>query len=203
MVLLSLFSIIILVISVTIHEFAHGITALWQGDPTAKHAGRLTMNPIKHLDLIGSFIVPLICVLLPGGLVLGWAKPVPVNPYNFRNRRFGEAIVAFAGPLSNLIIALILGLILRFQIENLTPAVISLLVVATLTNIVLAVFNLVPLPPLDGSKILYSFFPDSMNKFAENIEKYGLIFTLVFIFAFIQLLDPVVKVIFNLIVGQS
>lgn len=187
--------------SVTIHEFAHGIAALWQGDPTAKLAGRLTINPIKHLDLVGSFIIPLICVLLPGGLVLGWAKPVPVNPYNFRNRRFGEAIVAFAGPLSNIIIALILGLFLRFQAENLTQNMIQLLVVAVLTNIVLAVFNLVPLPPLDGSKILYSIFPDSMGRFIQIIEKYGLIVTFIFIFAFIQVLDPVIRLIFNLIVG--
>lgn len=201
MTTLAIFSILILVMSVTIHEFAHGIAALWQGDPTAKLAGRLTINPIKHLDLVGSFIIPLICVLLPGGLVLGWAKPVPVNPYNFRNRRFGEAIVAFAGPLSNIIIALILGLFLRFQAENLTQNMIQLLVVAVLTNIVLAVFNLVPLPPLDGSKILYSIFPDSMGRFIQIIEKYGLIVTFIFIFAFIQVLDPVIRLIFNLIVG--
>ncbi len=201
MTLFVIFSIIILVMSVTVHEFAHGITALWQGDPTAKLAGRLTMNPIKHLDLVGSLIVPLICVLLPGGLVLGWAKPVPINPYNFRNKRFGEAIVAFAGPLSNFIIALILGLVLRFNVDKLDQNTLQLLIVATMTNIVLAVFNLVPLPPLDGSKILYSIFPDSMGRFVQSIEKYGLILTLIFIFAFIQLLDPVVRSLFTLIVG--
>ncbi len=201
MTTLAIFSILILVMSVTIHEFAHGIAALWQGDPTAKLAGRLTMNPIKHLDLVGSFIIPLICVLLPGGLVLGWAKPVPVNPYNFRNRRFGEAIVSFAGPLSNIIIALILGLFLRFQAYNLNENMIQLLIVAVLTNIVLAVFNLVPLPPLDGSKILYSIFPDSMGRFIQTIEKYGLILTFIFIFAFIQVLNPIIQLIFNLIVG--
>ncbi len=187
--------------SVTVHEFAHGIVALWQGDPTAKLAGRLTINPIKHLDLLGSVIIPLVCVLLPGSLVLGWAKPVPINPYNFRNRRFGEAIVAFAGPLSNFIIALILGLLLRFQAYRLDQNMIQLLVAAILTNIVLAVFNLVPLPPLDGSKILYSIFPDSMGRFVQSIEKYGLILTILFIFAFIKLLDPVVWFLFTAIVG--
>lgn len=202
MSILAIFSILILVISVTIHEFAHGITALWQGDPTAKLAGRLTINPIRHIDIVGSIIVPFICVLLPGSLVLGWAKPVPINPYNFRNKRFGEAIVAFAGPLSNLIIALILGLFLRTQLEILSQNLVDLLVITVYMNLILAVFNLVPLPPLDGSKILYSVFPDSFGRFIRNIEKYGLVFTLIFIFMFIQVLDPIVSMLFKIIVGN-
>lgn len=96
-----IFAIAILIMSVVIHEVAHGIAALWQGDVTAKYEGRLTLNPIAHIDPIGSILVPFFCALLPGSLMFGWAKPVPVNPYNFKNKRWGEALVAFAGPLSN------------------------------------------------------------------------------------------------------
>lgn len=199
--LLTLFAFIILVFSVVIHEVSHGIAALWQGDPTAKLSGRLTLNPIPHIDPLGSIIIPIICALLPGGMMLGWAKPVPFNPYNLRNRKWGEAIVAFAGPLSNIIIAILLGLFIRFYGLAINSQLLELLAIAVLTNIVLAVFNLVPLPPLDGSKILYSLFPEKMGRFLKLNERYGIILTLIFIIAFVQLLDPVVRVFFNLVVG--
>ncbi len=198
---IALFSFLILIISVVVHEVAHGLTALWQGDETAKRAGRLTLNPVSHIDPLGSIVIPLLCVLIPGGLVLGWAKPVPINPYNFRNRRFGEAMVAFAGPLSNIVIALIAGFYLRFMGDATPIYMIALLQVTVLTNLVLAVFNLVPLPPLDGSKILYSLFPDRMGRFIAHFERFGLILTLLFIFLFIQVLDPVIIFLFRLIVG--
>lgn len=197
----TIFSLAILVFSVVIHEFAHGIAALYQGDPTAKLSGRLTLNPIKHIDPIGSIVLPIICAILPGSIMIGYAKPVPINPYNFKNRRFGEAIVAFAGPASNLIIAILLGLSLRFYGEMMTQTMVTLLVSAVFTNIVLAVFNLVPLPPLDGSKILYSIFPQKTGEFIRKMESYGYILTFVFIFAFIQVIYPVITAIFHLIVG--
>lgn len=180
---------------------AHGIAALWQGDETAKRAGRLTLNPISHIDPLGSIVMPAICILFSSGVVLGWAKPVPINPYNFRNRRFGEAMVAFAGPLSNIILALIAGLYLRFGGAGIPIYMYDLLQISVLINLVLAVFNLVPLPPLDGSKILYSLFPYRMGRFIRYFERYGLIVTLLFVFLFIQLLDPVVVFLFRLIVG--
>lgn len=200
--MLVLFSIAILIISVVIHEFAHGIAALWQGDPTAKLSGRLTLNPVKHIDPIGSIAVPLICAILPGSVMFGWAKPVPFNPYNLRNRKWGEAIVAFAGPLSNICIAVILGLIIRLFHVSMASQLIELFVVAILTNLVLAIFNLVPLPPLDGSKIMYSLFPAKMGRFIAIFERYGLMFTIIFIFAFVQVLDPVIWAVFKLIVGD-
>lgn len=187
--------------SVVIHEVAHGVTALWQGDETAKRAGRLTLNPISHIDPIGSILVPLICILLPGGLILGWAKPVPFNPYNLRNKRFGEAMVAVAGPVSNILIALIAGLYLRFMGDTTPIYMIGLLQATVLINLVLAVFNLVPLPPLDGSKILYSLFPDRMSRFIRVFESYGLIVTLLFIFLFIQVLNPIIVFLYRVIVG--
>jgi Zn-dependent protease len=188
--------------SVVIHEFAHGIAALWQGDPTAKLSGRLTLNPIKHIDPVGSIAVPLICAILPGSIMFGWAKPVPFNPYNLRNRKWGEAIVAGAGPLSNILIALILSLIIRFFIPVLSQPVVELFILAILTNLVLAIFNLVPLPPLDGSKILYSLFPAKMSRFIAIFERYGLMFTIIFIFAFVQVLDPIIWALFKLLVGD-
>ncbi|MFM2383766.1 MAG: hypothetical protein RIQ72_338 [Candidatus Parcubacteria bacterium] len=200
--MLFIFSIAILIMSVVIHEFAHGIAALWQGDPTAKLSGRLTLNPIKHIDPVGSIAVPLICAILPGSIMFGWAKPVPFNPYNLRNRKWGEAIVAGAGPLSNILIALILSLIIRFFIPVLSQPVVELFILAILTNLVLAIFNLVPLPPLDGSKILYSLFPAKMSRFIAIFERYGLMFTIIFIFAFVQVLDPIIWALFKLLVGD-
>ncbi len=200
--MLFIFSIAILIMSVVIHEFAHGIAALWQGDPTAKLSGRLTLNPIKHIDPVGSIAVPLICAILPGSIMFGWAKPVPFNPYNLRNRKWGEAIVAGAGPLSNILIALILSLIIRFFIPVLSQPVVELFILAILTNLVLAIFNLVPLPPLDGSKILYSLFPAKMSRFIAIFERYGLMFTIIFIFAFVQVLDPIIWALFKLLIGD-
>lgn len=202
MVLLLIFSFVILVFSVVVHEVAHGLMALWQGDPTAKLAGRLTLNPIKHVDPIGSIVVPIICAILPGNIMLGWAKPVPFNPYNLRNRRFGEALVAVAGPLSNLLIAIGFGVALRFLGPQLMEHTIILLATAIYTNIALAVFNLVPLPPLDGSKILYALFPDKMSAILRKVEGYGTILTFIFIFGFIQVIQPVINLIYRLIVGN-
>ncbi|HEY4500581.1 MAG TPA: site-2 protease family protein [Candidatus Paceibacterota bacterium] len=102
-----IFSLIVLLFSVVIHEISHGYAALFLGDRTAEYAGRLTLNPIKHIDLVGTIILPVISLLLPGSFLFGWAKPVPYNPYNLRNQRWGEAIVAAAGPLSNILLALI------------------------------------------------------------------------------------------------
>lgn len=201
MTLLLIFSFLILIMSVVIHEVAHGIAAYWQGDPTAKLAGRLTLNPVKHIDPIGSILVPLICYLLPGGIMLGWAKPVPFNPYNLRNKKFGEAIVAFAGPASNILIATIFGLFLRFYGADLMLHTQTLLVTTVYTNLILAVFNLVPLPPLDGSKILYSLFPLKIGEFFRKVESYGFIVTFIFILLFVQVLQPVVAFLFRLIVG--
>ena len=133
-----IFSIAILVMSVVIHEVAHGYAALWQGDVTAKYAGRLTLNPIKHLDPFGSVILPLLMALLPGNLIFGWAKPVPYNPYNLKNQRWGELIVAAAGPISNVIIALVFGLLIRFSpVLDLPNSFVEISFTVVLINLVL------------------------------------------------------------------
>ena len=147
--------VVILILSVVIHEVAHGYAALWLGDTTAYYAGRLTLNPIKHLDMFGSVILPILLSFT--GFIFGWAKPVPYNPYNLKNRRWGELLVAVAGPASNIILALIFGLIIRFV--NLDAGLILVAGLIVQVNIVLAIFNLIPIPPLDGSKILFAILP--------------------------------------------
>lgn len=200
-----IFSIAILVISIVIHEVSHGYAAYFLGDPTAKYAGRLTLNPIPHIDLFGSIIVPFILSLLPGGLMFGWAKPVPVNTYNLRHGKWGEAIVAFAGPLSNLVIAGVSALFIRLSVAGTLPlasASMSLLAVIVIVNIVLAVFNLMPIPPLDGSKILYAFLPAS-SKIRESLERHGFLFVIIFIFVIWRFIEPVIPWLFKILTGLA
>ena len=157
----TLFIIAVIIFSVIIHEVMHGVAADSLGDPTARYAGRLTLNPIPHLDLFGSIILPIIFALTPGSFLFGWAKPVPYNPYNlFRAPRWGEMIVAAAGPASNLALALLGGLIIRLQ---LFPDIGGVLMYIVAINISLTVLNLIPVPPLDGSKILSSILPESFG----------------------------------------
>ncbi|OHA99996.1 MAG: hypothetical protein A3E93_00485 [Candidatus Zambryskibacteria bacterium RIFCSPHIGHO2_12_FULL_43_12b] len=195
------FSIAILIMSVVIHEVSHGYAAYFQGDKTAEYQGRLTLNPLMHLDIWGSLLVPIISYSL-GGFIIGWAKPVPYNPYNLRNRRWGEAIVAAAGPASNIVMATIFGLLIRFTGVALPESFIQIAATAVFINILLAIFNLVPVPPLDGSKILFSLFPLNMA-IRSFFERYGLILVLFFIFFLWQLILPLVGLLFSLITGLS
>ncbi|MFH0906734.1 MAG: site-2 protease family protein [bacterium] len=203
-IIVLFFQLAILLMSIVIHEFAHGWMAFYLGDPTAKHSGRLTLNPIKHLDAWGSFFIPLmVFVFSSGQAIFGWAKPVPYNPYNLRDQKYGSAKVAAAGPFANLLVALVFGLALRFMplqvlAFNGLAQIFSLIV---FLNILLAVFNLVPLPPLDGSKILFTFLPRSFDKTRMFLEQYGMIFLLFFIFFAFQLLLPLVFFIFHLLTG--
>jgi Zn-dependent protease len=197
-----IFVVIILIMSVVIHEVSHGYAALALGDPTAKYQGRLTLNPISHLDPVGSFLVPLLGYFA-GGFIIGWAKPVPFNPYNLRNQKWGEAIVAVAGPLSNILLAIIFGLAIRFfgpTIMN--PSFLSLAGFVVLINITLAIFNLVPIPPLDGSKILFAILPYKWQGFRELIERSGFIFVLVFVFFFWHFLTPIINWAFTFLVNR-
>ncbi len=197
-----IFSLAILVFSVIIHEVSHGYAAYLEGDNTALYAGRLTLNPLKHLEWFGSFILPLI-TLLTGGFVIGWAKPVPFNPYNLRNQKWGEAIVAFAGPLSNICIALIFGLLLRFGLPAGLFGQSFALIVSMIVyiNLVLATFNLVPIPPLDGSKILFSFLPYNMQYIRNFLEKNGVYILIFFVFFLWGFITPLVGLEFRLITG--
>jgi Zn-dependent protease len=180
----------------------HGWMAERLGDNTAKEAGRLTLNPIPHLDLFGSIILPTLMALSGTGIIFGWAKPVPFNPNNLRDKKWGSAKVAMAGPLGNLIIALTLGLCLRF-LEIANPTMIALFAMAILINLVLMIFNLVPLPPLDGSKVLMAFLPFKWQIQFIKLEKYGMILVILFIFLAFDIIIPVTFFLMKLIVGNS
>ena len=200
MIMIQLFEIIILVFSAIAHEYMHGWMAWRLGDNTAKDAGRLTFNPLAHLEWFGSFFLPLIMVVTGMPFIFGWAKPVPYNPYNLRDRKYGDAKVALAGPLANLVIAVFFGLILRFlPIFSLTFA--GLLSIIVYINLVLMVFNLVPIPPLDGSKILATFLSPSLRERYLGNERLGLIFIILFVMLAGDLIMPIVNFLFKVIVG--
>jgi Zn-dependent protease len=199
----TFFQILLLIMSVVVHEVSHGYAAYFLGDPTAKNQGRLTLNPIKHLDLWGSIIVPVFLVATGSRFLFGWAKPVPFNPYNLRNQKWGEAIVAAAGPASNIFIALFFGLLIRFAGDSdlLSPAFISISAVLVFLNLMLAIFNLVPIPPLDGSKILFSLLPYHFQRFREAFESYGFVLILMFVFFLSGFLFPMASFFFSIITG--
>lgn len=198
------FQIAIIIVSVVFHELSHGYAAYFLGDPTAKLAGRLTINPVRHLELFGSIIVPIITALIPGGLVFGWAKPVPYNPYNLRIPRWGEVIVAFAGPLSNLVIALLFSIYIRYLgPDALTSGAGHISILIVLVNITLAVFNMMPIPPLDGFKVFGGLMPQRFYAIRQFIESNTLFFIIVFIFTFSFILSPIISWTFGLFTGIS
>jgi Zn-dependent protease len=195
--------------SVVIHEVSHGFMAEYFGDKTALFAGRLTLNPIKHLDMFGSIILPALLVITGSPILFGWAKPVPYNPNNLSNRKWGEIAVASAGVMANFSVAIIFGLLIRFapllgfpEYNIFSPHPfyeITFIIVAL--NIGLAIFNLIPIPPLDGSKIFFNLLPRSFNSVLHFIESYSFILVIVFIVFFSNYLYPVLEFIFHLITG--
>ena len=199
--------ILILLFSVVIHEVSHGWAAFALGDPTAKNAGRLTLNPIKHLDLFGSIILPLTLILLSklsggAGIIFGWAKPVPVNPYNFRDRRYGQAKVAIAGPLANIILAIVFGLMLRFFWTSFNGLSIMLLGYIVWINLILAIFNLIPVPPLDGSHILFAFMPNISVRTKLFLSQYGMVIVLILFFFFFSIIFDITNFFFKILTAH-
>ena len=194
----------ILFFSIILHEYAHGYIACRNGDDTALVLGRLTFNPLKHIDFVGSIIVPIFCYTT-GLPFFGWAKPVPVNPYNLNNIRNDMAKVAFAGPASNLILVLISALALKlvFMFAPNFTILIQVFVYSILINLILALFNLMPIPPLDGSKIVARFLPVKLSNKYMRFERYGMLLVIILIFTgvFKKILVPVFYVIFNLILS--
>ncbi|HBB49743.1 TPA: site-2 protease family protein [Candidatus Nomurabacteria bacterium] len=198
----AIFYIAILIMSIVIHEVSHGFMAEYFGDNTARSAGRLTLNPIRHLDLFGSIILPAFLVITRAGFLFGWAKPVPYNPNNLSDRKWGTIWVAAAGVLSNFLIAIIFGIIIRATSGmSLSPGFYFITSAIVIVNLALGIFNLIPIPPLDGSKILFSFLPESAFSYMLALERYGLILLLVFIIFFAEYLFPVLAFLFHFITG--
>ena len=200
-----LFFLITIILGAIIHEYAHGWMADRLGDPTARLAGRLTLNPLAHIDMVGTVILPLsflLIYLMTGNYFLfAYAKPVPVNPYNIKRGKSGLGWVSFAGPASNLFIALAFGIFIRIFGQFFDQTFINFLAVIVYANILLAIFNLVPLPPLDGSKILFAVLPDKFNNFKIFLQTYGIFIFFFFIFYLYVVIDPIIRYLFEFFTG--
>jgi len=200
----TIFYIVVLIMSVVIHEVSHGFTAEYFGDQTARYAGRLTLNPIKHLDLFGSILLPALLVISHSPFLFGWAKPVPYNPDNLSNKKWGTVAVAAAGVIANFSIAIIFGIIIRLTSGMDLPVgfyfITSTIVVV---NLALGIFNLVPIPPLDGSKILFSLLPYSFSPIISFFEQYSLVLLVIFIVFFADHLFPILVYLFTLLTGLA
>lgn len=196
----------VLVLSIVLHEVAHGHAANWLGDPTARLAGRLNLNPLLHIDPVGSIIVPGMLYITGAGFLFGWAKPVPYNPYNLRNQKWGEAFVAAAGPLTNLLLAILFAGV--FHIAQSSGASREFLEITgdiVLINVLLALFNAIPIPPLDGSKVITPFLPFGLSykyrAFTAYMESVGFLALLVFVFFFMYILSEPFSLLVNLVMN--
>lgn len=205
-------ALIVLILSVIAHEVAHGYAADSLGDPTARLAGRLTLNPLPHIDLMGSLILPALLVLTGSPILFGWAKPVPYNPYNLRNKRWGEALVASAGAATNLFLAILFALIVRFGGSlGLDATALSLAATIAFINLFLGLFNLIPFPPLDGFTALRAALPwhlsSKLEQFEHHVRAAGalslILFLIVFSYVFAAPFFNLVLWIFGLIAGKS
>lgn len=208
---ITVFQVVVLIFVTMVHEVSHGATAYKLGDDTAYKMGRLTLNPFKHLDFFGSFLLPLIFIISGSRFVFGWAKPVLYNPFNLKNPKKGGAIIALAGPLSTLVLGIVFSLLIRIIVSFLdlgsgtfAVSLIILLNVIVFISILHAVFNLMPIPPLDGSKILFSILPDKYFPIQRKLEQYGMFIILLFLFlgGFVPVISITEK-IFNFMVGPG
>ena len=200
-ILSAVLLVVVLLFSIIIHEIAHGYVALLNGDPTARMLGRITLNPIPHIDPVGSILLPVLLLLSQSSFLIGWAKPVPVNPLNFRNYRWGEFAVSAAGPVSNLALAAIFSMVLRLGLEN--PGLTQLAYYGVSINIILALFNLIPIPPLDGSHIMALVLPRELARLYSYLQPVGFILILVLFYTGIlwAILMPLYRQIAMIMLG--
>ena len=202
-IIFILFQILIVLFSVVIHEVSHGVAAYSMGDDTAKRLGRLTLNPLKHLDPFGSVILPIVTLLL-GGFIFGYAKPVPYNPLKLSDRKYGPAKVAIAGPLSNFVVAFGFGTLLRFMPASLDATLLpDVFVFIVLINLMLGIFNLMPVPPLDGHWLVLTFLPDKFYKFKMFFQQFGIFLFILLLFVIFPIVFPLVQVLFKVFTGSS
>jgi len=202
MSLFVIFGLIVFIYSVVIHEVSHGFAAQALGDDTARLMGRLSLNPIRHIDLFGSIALPLLLLISGSPFVFGYAKPVPYNPANLRDQKYGPIKVAMAGPASNIFIALVFGIMLRFFPDILPATVIpELFALIVAINLVLAIFNLFPIPPLDGHWVLMAFLPARYYAFKAFLYRYSIFIFLIFLIFIYPIFFPIIPWLFHLITG--
>lgn len=200
--ILALLQLVVLIFSVIIHEVSHGAVALALGDDTAQREGRLTLDPRSHLDPVGSILLPLVLVVTNSPFLIGWAKPVPYNPLAMhKDYRYGSLKVAIAGPLSNLALAVFFGLIIRFFGDLIGGATLLFLSYIVLLNSVLFIFNMLPIPPLDGSKVLSAFLPFEWRIRLERVGLEGMFLIIFVIMFFSGFIYGATRFLFNVIVG--
>lgn len=203
-IIIIIIQLVALVLSIILHEIAHGFVAWKLGDPTAKQANRLSLNPLRHIDPFGSIILPLILVVTGSPVLLGWAKPVPFNPGYFKNIKQGVMAVGAAGPMTNFTIGFLAAFIFRFFDLTFNSYAGLFLGQLCVINIILAVFNLIPIPPLDGSRVVVGLMPDNMAKAYLSLERYGfiIIFALLYAGALDKIIFPIgstiIKTLLNL-----
>ena len=209
--MIAFLSFAILILSIVVHEVAHGYAANSLGDPTARLAGRLTLNPLPHIDLMGSIILPALLVFTSSSILFGWAKPVPYNPYNLRNQQWGETLVAVAGSATNILLALIFGLLVRFGATlGLDAAMLSLAASIAFINLFLGLFNLIPFPPLDGFTALRAalswHLSSGLVRFEQWVRSTGTLSLILFLIVFSYLLaEPFFNLVlwfFGLLTGS-
>lgn len=208
----TILSLVVLILSVIAHEVAHGYAANSLGDPTARLAGRLTLNPLSHIDPMGSIILPALLIFTNSPILFGWAKPVPYNPYNLKNQRWGEMLVAIAGSATNILLAIIFGLIVRFGgVAGFDATALSLAATIAFVNLFLGLFNLIPFPPLDGFTALRGALPwnlaAGLGRFENQVRATGtfslIIFLLIFSYVFSGPFLSLVVWLFGLLTGSG
>jgi Zn-dependent protease len=199
-----IFGVIVLIFSIVLHEVAHGYMANWLGDPTARLQGRLTLNPVSHIDPIGSVLLPGLLLLAQSPMLIGYAKPVPYNPYNLRGK-YGEGLVAFAGPGTNILIALVFGLLIRVSAAQLGPDLVAAFAIIVYINMLLALFNLMPIPPLDG--MVSPALERGYDTFRMNFEQLGILSGTLLIMILFYALFPyfafILRSLFTLLTGTT
>ena len=205
--MITLFYIVVLIFSVIVHEISHGYIALWLGDETAKRAGRLTLNPLAHIDIFGSVLFPLL-LAISGAPVFGWAKPVPYDPRFLKNPKKAAGLIALAGPASNFLLAIIFAIFTRILLEvgpdtETTAKLYLFFYLIIQVNIALAVFNLLPIAPLDGSGVLFSFLPRSFAPLEDFLRRYGFILLVLLIVSGANFLSPLITGIHGFLVGPN